>query len=794
MKLPFQLDRYTLVELIGAGAFGQVFRTEVRGDMGFVSEFAVKVLDSNVVASNPNVARQMGDEARILSRLDHPNIVKVIDFKHEDHDFLGDVYYMVMEHVRGVDVSQILERIVAEGRSIPASAVLHLGLMVADALAHAHELRGRDGAPLAIVHRDLKPQNLMVNFRGQVKVLDFGIAKAKDDRLAARTQEGQTKGTVFYMSPEQLTGDELDGRADIYSLASILFELLLGRRLLDVEVSTPADLARAMHTAFEMDIETRLEELRNHLQAGHNGELPEEALEGWIALLRAALQKDPRYRPDSALVFSEQLEWLRARHPPASQRNFWSREAGLGREHPSGPVPVAVEEVPDVVVDELVPHADDFFGMSTASVADEEVPLSASRPEIPPVKVPVTRAMSVVSGTVRAFGSDAVRQLGGFQPLQPLNPGGDILSPLPTADPIEVDLEEEGTGSMSGDLPSVAQTLETQAHARGASVEEEETVEPTDGGARPPIAGPPRMDDERTVPFSAPPEAGRRAPPVPLVVPSTPRPTPARPKAGKPATGVTITRPVSAHKRKRRRGPETRVLIIVASLLVLLVAVLAVVVTMRLVGDRLGGEGVAETPTVSPSPNLADKGKGALATTGTPTPSERTPSVAEDPTPAPSETPGDAVAELASPEPAAPEPSVAPTPSRASTARVVEAMPAPTPAPTPRATPRPTPRPTPAPTPTPTPAEATVGNTGVLYLAARPQCDVEINGKPEGTTDVTRKGLRLPPGTYRVRFVCSDEAQCGSFERRSGVKTLEVEVGKETRYVADFFALNARSG
>ena len=783
MKLPFQLDRYTLVEMIGAGAFGQVFRTEVRGDMGFVSESAVKVLDSNVVASNPNVARQMGDEARILSRLDHPNIVKVIDFKHEDHDVLGDVYYMVMEHVRGVDVSQILERIVAEGRSIPASAVLHLGLMVADALAHAHELRGRDGASLAIVHRDLKPQNLMVNFRGQVKVLDFGIAKAQDDRLAARTQEGQTKGTVFYMSPEQLTGDELDGRADIYSLASILFELLLGRRLLDVEVATPADLARAMHTAFEMDIETRLEQLRAHLEAGHNGELPEEALEGWIALLRAALQKDPRYRPDSALVFSEQLEWLRARHPPASQRNFWTREAGLGREHPSGPVPAAVEEVPEVVPDELVPHSDDFFGMGGGSVADEEVPLSASRPEIPPVTVPVTRAMSVVSGTVRAFGPDAVRQLGGFQPLQPLGPGGEVLPTAPPSDQIELDLEEDSVGLRTGDAPGVAQTLETKAHAKGgpADVEEEDTVEPVSGPRPPPPHRPTRVDNERTMPFSAPPEPSeRRVPPVPVVAPPPTKPTTPKPKGSSPAAGVTITRPVSAHKKRKKRGPETRVLIMVASLLFVLVAALAVVVTMRLIGDRLGGEPVTETP----APGTVDKGK------GTPTPASSTPLVvAEDVSPAPVETPGDAVAELTSPEPVSPEPTAAPTPEP-----TAEAVAAPsTPAPTPRTTPRPTPRPTPKPTPSPTPAEASIGNSGVLYLAARPQCEVEINDQPAGTTDVTRKGLRLPPGTYRVRFVCSDDAQCGTFERRSGVKTLEVEVGKETRYVADFFALNARS-
>ena len=809
MKLPFQLDRYTLVELIGAGAFGQVFRTEVRGDMGFVSEFAVKVLDSNVVASNPNVARQMGDEARILSRLDHPNIVKVIDFKHEDHDVLGDVYYMVMEHVRGVDVSLILENLVEEGRSIPASAVLHLGLMVADALAHAHELRGRDGMPLMIVHRDLKPQNLMVNFRGQVKVLDFGIAKAKDDRLAARTQEGQTKGTVFYMSPEQLTGDELDGRADIYSLASILFELLLGRRLLDVEVSTPADLARAMHTAFEMDIDTRLEELRAHLEAGHNGELPEEAREGWLALLRAALQKDPRYRPDSALVFSEQLEWLRARHPPASQRNFWAREANIGREHNSGPVPAVVEEVPEVVVDELVPHADDFFGMGAGSVADEEVPLSASRPEIPPVEVPVTRAMSVVSGTVRAFGSDAVRQLGGFQPLQPLTPS-EMPPPAPPDDQIELDLEEDSLGIRTGETPGVAQTLETQAHPRGeaADVEDEATVEPIDDEERTLPHRPPTPDDERTMPFNAPPEVLDRAAAAAIKAAAEPSPSPPPPpvvvgrppvggqqprKGSTPGAGVTITRPVTAHKRGRKRGPETRVLIIVALLLILLVVVLAVVVATRLAGDRFGSQRVEGTPTVAPETPSVEKGKALKDPHPVQTPA---PTAAEaeviEPTPTPEALPtGTEVAALETPEPLTPEPTTAPTPEP--TARVAETTPAPTPAPTPRATPRPTPRPTPRATPTPTPAVASSEETGVLHVGARPTCDVEINGQPYGTTDETRRGLRLPPGTYRVRFICSNEAECSSFERRSGVKTLEVEVGKETRYVADFFALNARS-
>ena len=771
MKLPFQLDRYTLVELIGAGAFGQVYRAEVRGDMGFVSDFAVKVLDANVVASNPNVARQMADEARLLSQLDHPNIVKVIDFKHEDHDVLGDVYFMVMEFVRGVDVSEIIEAANDEKRSIPATAVLHLGLMVADALAHAHHMVGRDGQQLQIVHRDLKPHNLMINFRGQVKVLDFGIAKAKDDRLAARTQEGQTKGTVFYMSPEQLTGDELDGRADIYSLASILFELLLGRRLLDVEVATPADLARAMHTAFEMDIDTRLQELRAHLDTKANGELPEEAVDGWIALLRAALQKDPRYRPDSALVFSEQLEWLRARHPSASTRNFWSKEASSLREAHSGPQRSVIEEVPEEV--RGLPLAEDFFGLeNTGSVADEEVPAAAAaRPDLPPEEVPVTRAMSVVSGTVRAFGSDAVRQLGGYQPLQPLGPIGGPPPGVVHEDEEELDVDETNL-TATGDAPSVAQTLETAAHQPGAPAEEDE---PTEGGDA--------TEDEKTLVYQAPKNEDDEAtiavgkPAVAAAAAAAAR------KKADPASRQFRRRPSA-----RKQGPEAKILIGVAALLLLLIGVLTVVIVARLTGPDDAGDVV----TTGDAPVSSKASKVQAPPTPTPIAVESpTPDPAAEPSPGSDEASAGAAEEGATPEEA--EAPVEPTPeatSAADSVAVVESTPRPTP--TPRSTPAParTPRVV-ASSPTPAP-EAAADETGILHLSARPRCRVEIGGKSYGTTDETRRGIRLPEGEYKVRFVCDDADECAGFERRSGVKTLVVESGKETRYLADFYALNSR--
>ena len=735
MKLPFQLDRYLLTEQAGAGAFGRVYRAEVRGDMGFVSDFAVKVLDAAVVADNPNVARQMADEARILAQLDHPNIVKVIDFKHSDHPVIGDIYFMVLEYVRGIDVADVLDHFIDDGRFVPATAALHMGLMVADALAHAHELAGRDGRPLGLVHRDLKPSNLMVNFRGQVKVLDFGIAKAKDHRLAARTQEGQTKGTVFYMSPEQLTGEDLDARADLYSLAAILFEMLLGRRLLDVEVNTPADLARAMHTAFEMDVDDRLAELRAHLEAGHSGDLPEEAIDGWIALLKAALQKDRRYRPDSTRMFSEQLEWLRARHPAAENRNFWAsvveQESGFHSLPPRQRGPDEPEEVPDVDISTGAPVSG-FFGFAS-DVSLDELPAPAAG--IRPNEVPVTRAMSVVTGQVRAFGSDAV------QHLAPV--GGLQAPPVPVVQQ-ELRPLDESLPLTPARPKALAQTLETAshgAHVPKTPVTEEEPTQQFEGRVTTPDVAAAHAV-----------RSARRSSPSP-----------------------------------RSAAPDRRVIAIVGVALLLLVGLLAFVASQR---HRLGP--VLEEG--EPTPALADAVEEPSPSEPAPVPTVGDPAVdpGGDPTVDPdavsSTDPAEATPTEGRPDEAVvqDEPEVAPTP---------KASPTPPRAATP--TPRPAPRSTPAPRRTPAPvaaveepAEAT--EYGMLHLSARPRCLVTIGDTAYGTTDETRRGIRVPAGTYKVHFKCDDEAECKSFKKDSGKKTLVVRAGEKTTYTADFYMLNAR--
>ncbi len=752
MRLPFQLDRYTLVEMIGAGAFGRVYRAEVRGDMGFVTEVAVKVLDANVVASNPNVAHQMADEARILSQLDHPNIVKVIDFKHVDHSLLGDIYFMVMEYVRGVDVSQVLEFLEDEGgEMIPATKVLHLGLMAADALVHAHEFVSRDGNPLQLVHRDLKPQNLMVNFRGQVKILDFGIAKAKDRRMAQRTQEGQTKGTVFYMSPEQLAGEELDARSDLYSMGTILFEMLLGHRLLDVEVATPADLARAMHMAFELDTDTRLELLRKHLVAGNNGALGDEAIEGWLGLLRAALHKDPRYRPDSARMLSEQLEWLRGRHPTDQQRDYWprtvSRVAQARATTDSLDDPTVAQERPEDVelVEEptsgayavLGSSTHEFFGMQAEGQYDDD----DSGPGHGPVEVPVTRQMSVVRGTVRTFGSTHVQEIG---PLPELLKEIDITS----RSSIKVVPDPEAS---AGGLPTAKPKPKPKPKRNRPTTVETE-------GVKAPPASSARSRDDLAVEAKA--EAKREA----------------RSAARALAEAKTVRSRqggVRSPARAPASGPDRKVVAGVVGVLLLLLTVLVIVVLNR------GGDATDTAAAPAPAP---DAFQAALQATPAPeaTPAaEPSPSAADEPTP-------EAAADAATEEsPAASAPTPAP---------VVKTEPAPTPKPRPVAV---EPKPTPAPAKADEPAQFTIGarptaTTGTLHLAAIPRCRIEINGQEVGTSDETRKGVAVKPGSYVVRFRCDErlDAECAKLERKGAKKTLKVKAGEAKRFKANFFELN----
>jgi serine/threonine protein kinase len=166
------------------------------------------------------------DEALISVRLRHPNVVRVDELGEQNN-----VYYLVMEYVHGCSLAQLLRAMGRQGRRMRPEIAVWIAQQVAAGLHAAHEMTGQDGAVLGIIHRDVSPQNVLLSVDGEVKLLDFGIAKARG--RAERTEAGVIKGKVRYMSPEQAAGEDIDRRVDIYALGVVLWEMLTMRRYID---------------------------------------------------------------------------------------------------------------------------------------------------------------------------------------------------------------------------------------------------------------------------------------------------------------------------------------------------------------------------------------------------------------------------------------------------------------------------------------------------------------------------------------------------------------------------------
>ena len=207
-----RVGQYRLLEQIGEGGMGAVFRGE---DTMLQRQVAIKVLRPELAQQKALVER-FRTEAVALARLNHPNIATVYGLLHEQGQ-----YYMVLEYVDGETLEKRLQR---RGR-LPWAAAVQIAKDALAALDHAHRM--------GVVHRDLKPSNLMVNRAGQLKVMDFGIARLAG--TSRHTEYGRIVGTPLYMSPEQLRGEEVDGRSDVYSLGVVLYELLTGREAFEAD-------------------------------------------------------------------------------------------------------------------------------------------------------------------------------------------------------------------------------------------------------------------------------------------------------------------------------------------------------------------------------------------------------------------------------------------------------------------------------------------------------------------------------------------------------------------------------
>ncbi len=257
---------------------GAVFLGEQDGPLGFRRQVAVKIVDPVLAARNPDLVLALADEAQLLSLLRHPSIVGLQSFESVEDPEFGTVNALVLEYVAGCTLQSILcpdgsARIVP-----PVEATLHVVAEALAGLAHAHTACNPDGVPMRLVHRDLKPQNIVIGPQGSVRILDFGIAWAVEKLVQTRTR--MTKGTLPYMSPEQLAGEPLDGRSDLYALGAIAFEMLAAEPWI-VPPSGPHDVLRAARDVALVRFEDRRAPVAAQVSA-RLGAAAAEALTGWL--------------------------------------------------------------------------------------------------------------------------------------------------------------------------------------------------------------------------------------------------------------------------------------------------------------------------------------------------------------------------------------------------------------------------------------------------------------------------------------------------------------------------------
>jgi serine/threonine protein kinase len=282
LKKPIPFGKYYLLERINVGGMAEVFKAKTFGVEGFERLLAVKRILPNI-AEDEEFITMFIDEAKIAVQLQHANIAQIFDLGKVDESF-----FIALEYVHGRDLRSIFDRMRNKGDSLPIAMASYVIMQVCEGLDYAHNKRDAQGRELNLVHRDISPQNVLIGYEGEVKLIDFGIAKAAGK--ASKTQAGILKGKFGYMSPEQVRGLPIDRRSDIFAVGIVLYELLTGERLF----------------IGESDFST-LEKVRNveiMPPSSYNKKIPQE-LE---RVVLKALARDPDDRYANAIDLHDDLQ------------------------------------------------------------------------------------------------------------------------------------------------------------------------------------------------------------------------------------------------------------------------------------------------------------------------------------------------------------------------------------------------------------------------------------------------------------------------------------------------------
>ena len=509
--------------MLGTGGMARVYRAVRTGPMGFEKEVAVKILDPRATATQDQITA-LTDEARLGGLLRHPNIVAT--------DELGQVgpnYYIAMELVDGWPLERLLKEHATRRVPIPRTIIVEVMALICDGLAYAHALTDRAGEPLQLVHRDMKPGNVMISRTGEVKIMDFGIAKATTNKYA--TAEQSTRGTPLFMSPEQVMGGDLDGRSDLFAMGSVLNEMVTLRPTFAGD-----EVISILRAVLDVDVGSA----RERLQAQFPQVLP---------IFSRCLEKDPANRYPDAGTLARELRAVGETLPKGVSVRRWvdqfgpilptARTGELGSVLPSGLESAGPDRDPDLDLDagtlELdvldAPQGPPSFEMPLGPAAGPSRgrPTPSSSPAVGPKRTAPNLAPppSVWSG----------RQLADARPASP--------APSP------------GPRPAGGWTPNIGGTGKSAYSEPDHNHLPEAYRQPRSGPTPPPVSAPSPVPGPVTAPRS---QAGshRWDRPKQAIKPK-PRPRPAPPPARTPARKRSRTDTRTAwQKRAMRRAALTR--------------------------------------------------------------------------------------------------------------------------------------------------------------------------------------------------------------------------------------------
>jgi len=284
--IPKAVGRYQILDRLAIGGMAELFKATLTADHGFEKLVVIKKILPHL-ANDKSFVEMFIDEARITAQLDHRHIVQVFELGTD-----ADTPYIAMQYVDGLDVLALLRECARAQIRLPPDLAALIARDVLDALDYAHNALDSSGRPLGIIHRDISPGNVLLSWRGDVKLTDFGIARAAERRH--KTEAGTLKGKYGYMSPEQVSGSEIDARSDLFSVGILLAEMVMARRLFT--------------STNDLDILLMVRDARLDRLHKYASEFPVELR----VLAVRALQRRPEDRWQSAAQFRDALdEWLR---------------------------------------------------------------------------------------------------------------------------------------------------------------------------------------------------------------------------------------------------------------------------------------------------------------------------------------------------------------------------------------------------------------------------------------------------------------------------------------------------